>query len=114
MPEMIFITIHARTELVFQESGGGGFSPPPSVQFKLYQGEVLQYNPGASDHQNRTRHGFESTHSENPQAPTQSERGCANCIPRLYLKRTLPEGLCPVQGQDDCQLTLKQPRSRPG
>ena len=76
---MMFITIcdtiHARTELVFQESGGGGISPPPSVQFKLYQGEVLQYKPGASDHQNRTRHGFESTHSENPQAPTQSERG---------------------------------------
>ena len=23
--------------------------PPPSVQFKLYQGEVLQYKPGASD-----------------------------------------------------------------
>ena len=39
------------------------------------EGEVLQYKPGASDHQNRTRHGFESTHSENPQAPTQSERG---------------------------------------
>ena len=79
MGMMMFITIcdtiHARTELVFQESGGGGISPPPSVQFKLYQGEVLQYKPGASDHQNRTRHGFESTHSENPQAPTQSERG---------------------------------------
>ena len=23
---------------------------PPSVQFKLYQGEVFQYKPGASDH----------------------------------------------------------------
>ena len=30
-------------------SQGGGKSPPPSVQFKLYQGEVLQYKPGASD-----------------------------------------------------------------
>ena len=59
----------------FQDSGGVQILPPPSVQFKLYQGEVLQYKPGASDHQNRTRHGFESTHSENPQAPTQSERG---------------------------------------
>ena len=35
----------ARTEMRFQESGGG-VSPPPSVQFKLYQGEVLPYNPG--------------------------------------------------------------------
>ena len=59
----------------FQDSGGVQILPPPSVQFKLYQGEVLQYKPGASDHQNRTRHGFESTHSDNPQAPTQSERG---------------------------------------
>ena len=42
--------------------------------------EVLQYKPGASDHnQNHARHGFESTHSiiipKNPRAPTQSERG---------------------------------------
>ena len=31
---------------------GGALTPhpPPSVQFKLYQGEVLQYKPGASDH----------------------------------------------------------------
>ena len=33
----------------FEDSGGGEI-PPPKVQFKLYQGEVLQYNPGASDH----------------------------------------------------------------
>ena len=39
---------HARTVRRIQDSGGGG-TPPPSVQFKLYQGEVLQYKSGDSD-----------------------------------------------------------------
>ena len=33
----------------FQESGGGQILHPPSVQFKLYQGEVLQYKPSTRD-----------------------------------------------------------------
>ena len=40
---------HRRTELVFQDSGTGWIPPSPLVQFKLYQGEVFQYKPGASD-----------------------------------------------------------------
>ena len=57
---------HARTELVFQDPGTGWIPPSPLVQFKLYQGEVLPYNPG-------TRDWVESTQSETPEAPTQSE-----------------------------------------
>ena len=60
--------IHARTELGFQDPGTGWIPPSPLVQFKLYQGEVLPYNPG-------TRDWVESTQSETPQAPTQSVRG---------------------------------------
>ena len=46
----IYQTIpHARTEMCFQESGGGQILHPPSVPFKLYQGEVLQYKPGTRD-----------------------------------------------------------------
>ena len=52
----------------FGSQGGGQILHPPSVQFNLYQGEVLPYNPG-------TRDWVESTHSETPQAPTQSVRG---------------------------------------
>ena len=55
---------HARTELGFQDPGTGWIPPSPLVQFKLYQGEVLPYNPG-------TRDWVESTQSETPQAPTQ-------------------------------------------
>ena len=33
----------------FQESGGGQILHHPSVQFNLYQGEVLQYKPGTRD-----------------------------------------------------------------
>ena len=40
---------HARTVRRLRDSGGVQILPPPSVQFKLYQGEVLQYKPGASD-----------------------------------------------------------------
>ena len=54
----------ARTELGFRDSGG--ILHPPSVQLNLYQGEVLPYNPG-------TRDWVESTQSETPEAPTQSE-----------------------------------------
>ena len=43
----------------------GKILPPPSVQFNLYQGEVLPYNPGTRDW----------VESETPQAPTQSARG---------------------------------------
>ena len=62
------VTDHARTELGFQDPGTGWIPPSPLVQFKLYQGEVLPYNPG-------TRDWVESTQSETPQAPTQSVRG---------------------------------------
>ena len=41
--------IHARTELGFRESGTGWIPPSPLVQFKLYQGEVLPYNPSTRD-----------------------------------------------------------------
>ena len=41
--------IHARTELVFQDPGTGWIPPSPLVQFKLYQGEVLPYNPSTRD-----------------------------------------------------------------
>ena len=57
-----------RTERGLEESGGGRILHPPSVQFKLYQGEVLPYNPG-------TRVWVESTQSETPEGPFQSERG---------------------------------------
>ena len=33
----------------FQDSGTGWIPPSPFVQFKLYQGELLQYKPRASD-----------------------------------------------------------------
>ena len=62
------MSYHARTELGFQDPGTGWIPPSPLVQFKLYQGEVLPYNPG-------TRDWVESTMSETPQAPTQSVRG---------------------------------------
>ena len=62
------IAFHERTELVFQDPGTGWIPPSPLVQFKLYQGEVLPYNPS-------TRDWVESTQSETPQAPTQSVRG---------------------------------------
>ena len=57
----------ARTELGFRDSGGVQILHPPSVQFNLFQGEVLPYNPG-------TRDWVESSQSETPEAPTQSER----------------------------------------
>ena len=71
---------HARTELGFQDPGTGWIPPSrqdstqsaqsldgsPLVQFKLYQGEVLPYNPG-------TRDWVESTQSETPQAPTDDD-----------------------------------------
>ena len=40
---------HARTVRRLQVSGTGWIPPSPFVQFKLYQGEVFQYKPGASD-----------------------------------------------------------------
>ena len=43
------MTGHERTERGLEESGGGRILHPPSVQFKLYQGEVLPYNPGTRD-----------------------------------------------------------------
>ena len=57
-PSILSLTrpYHARTELGFRDSGGGQILHPPSVQFNLYQGEVLPYNPG-------TRDWVESTHS---------------------------------------------------
>ena len=62
------IAFHARTELVFQDPGTGWIPPSPLVQFKLYQGEVLQYKPG-------TRDWVESTQSETPEGTLQSVRG---------------------------------------
>ena len=60
--------------------------PHPSVQFKLYQGEVLQYKPGASDHRcgrmdlalvqiDLYQELGESTQSETPESALQSESG---------------------------------------
>ena len=51
------------TAVGFRDSGGVQNLHPPLVQFKLYQGEVLPYNPG-------TRVWVESTQSETPEAPT--------------------------------------------
>ena len=62
------MTNHARTELVIQDSGGVQILPPPSVQFKLYQGEVLQYKPS-------TRDWVDSTKSEIRETAFQSVRG---------------------------------------
>ena len=56
------------------------------VQFKLYQGELLQYKPGASDHRcdrmdlalvqiDLYQELGESTQSETPESALQSERG---------------------------------------
>ena len=50
---------------------------PPSVQFKLYQGEVFQYKPG-------TRDWVESTQTETPESALRSERG-PRCITQTSL-----------------------------
>ena len=57
----------------FQESGGGQILHPPSVQFKLYQGEVLQYKPS-------TRDWVDSTQSETRETAFQSVRGTHNIM----------------------------------
>ena len=75
----------------FEDSGGGEI-PPPKVQFKLYQGEVLQYKPGASDHRcgrmdlalvqiDLYQELGESTQSETPESALQSERGTSSVVP---------------------------------
>ena len=76
----------ARTVRILLRIQGGGEIPPPKVQFKLYQGEVLQYKPGASDHRcgrmdlalvqiDLYQELGESTQSETPESALQSERG---------------------------------------
>ena len=59
---------HARTVRRLEDSGGVQILHPPSVQFKLYQGEVFQYKPG-------TRDWVESTQTETPESALRSERG---------------------------------------
>ena len=73
---------HARTVRRLQVSGTGWIPPSPFVQFKLYQGEVFQYKPGASDPVPGTNHwidlyqGLGGIHlSETPESALQSERG---------------------------------------
>ena len=77
---------HARTVRRLQVSGTGWIPPSPFVQFKLYQGEVFQYKPGASDPDPTTqinglictRNWVESTQAETPESALQSERCLCN------------------------------------
>ena len=62
-----------RTERGLEESGGGRILHPPSVQFKLYQGEVFQYKTG-------TRDWVESTQTETPESALRSERGTLSAL----------------------------------
>ena len=63
METYMYLWMHS---FIYAGQGLGGLVQfNPLVQFNLYQGEVLPYNPGTRDW----------VESETPQAPTQSVRG---------------------------------------
>ena len=82
---------------VLSRLGGGQILHHPSIQFKLYQGEVLPYNPG-------TRVWVESTQSETPEGPFQSERGLklVNLVKRMPAARgNAKEKVAPDRARTD-------------
>ena len=76
---------------------------PPSVQFKLYQGEVFQYKPG-------TRDWVESTQTETPEIALRSERG--QRLSRQHRAGSVQRDLVLPLNSSDSQIhTPEPPRS---